>query len=176
MTPLNAAGESAAMALAAMALAAMVTVCQLQGFLRGKKSKARVKQILDLTPLPPPPPLMNQGLDQKQTLRPLRQIESLKKKLQSLKRRSLFQIPTCLSPWTTLGRTLHLLMNPQMLRVVNYIWILCWIQHNPTLYVLVSQRGDAREGLFLREAQKATGRILTRRSQMETPNQFQIYQ
>lgn len=66
-------------------------------------------------------------------------------------------------------------MSLQMLRVVNYIWILYWIQHNPTLHALVTQRGGAKEDLFHREPPKSIAPTLPRGSTMETPNQFQIY-
>ncbi len=164
MIPSKGVGESAA-------IAAMVTVRQLTGTLQGKKSSGRVRQHLNLTPLPPhPPPLMNQSLDQKQTLGPLRQTKCLKRKLHSLKK-----IPTCPSLWTTLGRTLHLLMSLQMLRVVNCIWIRCWIQHNPTLHALVSPRGDATGDRYHREAPKWGAPTMRRKNPMETQNQFQIY-
>lgn len=168
MTPSSGVGESAA-----MALTAMVTVCQLLGTLRGKKSGVTIRQSPDPTP-PPPPPRTSQGLNQKQTLRPLRRTESPKKKTQSLKTR-LFRTPTCHSLWTTLGRTLRLLMSLQMLRVVNYIWILCWIHHNQTLHALVTPRGDATGDLFHWEAPKSTAPTTSRRSPMETQNQFQVY-
>lgn len=165
MTPSNGVGESIATALAT------VTLCRLT--LRGKKSNGIVRPSLDLTPLPPL--LMNRGLDQKRTLRSLRQSECLEKKLQSLKTWRLLQIPTCLSLWTTLGRTSPLLMSHQMPRVVNYIWILCWINHKPLVHALGRPRGDVQEDPFPRnQAPKSTA--VTRRSSVETHNQLQLSQ
>lgn len=135
----------------------------------------RVKLNLDPPRPPLPTPLTNQSLDQKQTLRPLRRSECLKKKRQSLQRRRLLQNPTCHSLLITLGRTSLLLMSLQTLRAPNYIWILSWIQHSPTLHTLLSQREDDTGGLFHRDAPKPTAPTLTGRSPMETSNQFQIF-
>lgn len=133
-TPSNGVGEGAA-----TALAATVAMCQLPATLRRKRSSVTVRQ--GLTPLPTPQ--VNQDLYQKQTLRPLSRSKCLKKKAHRLS-----QIPNCLSLWTTSGRTLRLLTSLRMLRVVNYTWILCWLQHNPTLRAVVTRRGDAKEDLF----------------------------
>lgn len=168
MTPSDVAGGSAT--------AATVTAGQLQGLTRAKKSRKRIKQIPDLTPLPLPPLQTNQGLDRKQTLRPLRPTECLKKKWQKrLKRRRLPQTPTCLSLWTTLGRTWRLLTSLRMLRAENYIWILCWIQRSLTLHAQDTLRGDATEDLSLRGPPKSETPTMTRTSAMETPTQFLIY-
>lgn len=120
MTPLNGVGESAA-----TALEAMVTVYQLTGCLRGKKSSVRVRKSLGHILLHHHPPLMSQGLDRRQILRPLRRSESQKKSLQNPNRRRLLLTPTCPSLWTTLVKTLHLLTSPRILRAANYIWIPC---------------------------------------------------
>lgn len=170
MTPSSGAGKSVV-----MPLAATVTAGQLRGPLRGTKNSMRVKPNLDLPP-PLPRPLTNQSPDQKQTLRPLRRSECLKKKLHSLKRRWLLQIPTCPSLLITLGRTWLLLTSLQMLRAVNCIWIHSWNQHSPTQHTLLSQRKDDTGGPFHRGAPEAPPPTLRRRSPMETSDQFQIFQ
>lgn len=169
MTPSNVVGESAA-----TALVVRVTACQLMGRLWGKKTRMWVRLGLNLTPLPPS--LTNQALDQNQTLRRLRRIECLRRKQQRLKRRRLLQTPTCLSLWTTLGRTLRLSMSLRTLRAVNYTWILCWIRRYPTLRVLAITRGDATGDLFHPEALERTAPTRPGGNPTETQNQFQIYQ
>lgn len=165
-------GESVATGLAATA-----TVCQPQGFQMGMQSILRTGPIPDLTRLPPPPPTDRQGQAQgpKQTRRSLRRSECLKRKPPRLRRRRLLQIPTCLSLWTTSGRTWPLSMSPQMLRVLSYIWIRCWIPRSPILRDLISTGEDATEGQFRKETPGATRRIPTRKSPMETQRQAQIY-
>lgn len=102
-TPSRGAGERDATALAAMA-----TMRQVPEVLRRERSYVMTRQDLNPTPLRPIPAI--QG-----PLRPLSRSKCPRKRSQRL-----LQIPTCLSLWTTLGRTSHLLTSPQMLRVINY--------------------------------------------------------
>lgn len=161
-TPSRGAGERDATALAAMA-----TVRQVPEMLRGERSHVIARQDLDLTPLRPTPAI--QGPGRKQTLRPLSRSKCPRKRPQRL-----LQILTFLSLWTTLGRTSHLLTSPQMLRVVNYIWIFCGIRCKATLRGPGTPRGGATENPFHREAPKSVVPT-TRRSTMESQNQFQVY-
>lgn len=156
----NVAGESAATAIAATA-----TAHQQTGPPKGQKSSIRADQNLAHTP-----PLIlpqNPSLDQKQTLRPLRPTEFLRTK----PRRSLLRMPTCRNLWTTLGRTLPSLMNPQMLRVPDYMWILWSIRNNPTL---ATQRKGATEDRFIGGALKPNAPTTTDSSPTETQNLFKI--
>lgn len=163
MTPSNGVAESAA-----TALAAKVTQRRPTGPLRVKMSRVRVRQSRDLTTLPPP---MSQGLNQKQTLRSLRRRQYPKRNP-----RRLLQILCCLSLWTTSGRTSPSSTSLPMPRVVNYIWILCWIRYNPTAHALGCPRGDGKEGQCRREAPNSGAPAAIRRSPMGTPNQFQVFQ
>lgn len=160
-TPSRGAGEEDATAIAAMA-----TMRQVPEMLRGERSHVTARQ--DLAPLRPTPVI--QGPGRKQALRPLSRSKCPKKRPQRL-----LQIPTCLSLWTTLGRTSHLLTSPQMLRVVSYIWIFCRIWHKPTLHDPGTPRGDATENPFHLEAPKSVAPTTRRRSTMESQNQFQVY-
>lgn len=162
-TPSSGVGERDATALAATA-----TMRRAPEMLRGEGSLVRARQALDLTPLRPTPAI--QGPNRKQTLRPLSRSKCPKRRPQRL-----LQIPTCLSLWTTLGRTLHSLMSPQMLRVVNYIWIFCGIRYKPTPRGPIMPRGGATDDPFHQEAPKSVAPTMRRRSTMESQNQFQVY-
>lgn len=152
----------------ATALAATVTMRRAPEMLRGEGMLVRARQAPDLTPPRPTPAI--QGPGRKQTLRQLSRSKCPKKRPKRL-----LQIPTCLSLWTTSGRTSHLLTSPQMLRVVNYTWNFCGMRYKPTLHGPVMPRGDATENPSRQEAPKSVAPTTRRRSTMESQNQFQVY-
>lgn len=169
-TPSNGVGERDDMALAA------TVIVQGWAMLKGKRILLGARRALDLTTLHLTPVI--RAPSQKQTLGQLSQTKCSKKRLQRL-----LMIPTCLSLWTTLGKTWPLLMSLQTLRAVNCTWTFCRIWSKTTIHRLGMPRGGVTENLFHPEAPESTeapeapkpiAPTTRSRNTTETPNRFQL--